>query len=117
MSVGDPLAWLEEQAKAWILGSRDAHRPLAQLLHADVRPLYEPFFEGRVLDVALWRMVPVIEDPPFVGEAEMRGIPRGIEFSRMAGITCQDTVLLLKVSFGETAGLSGILRSAVSVPA
>ena len=94
MSVGALLAWLEEQAKAWILGSRDAHRPLAQMLHADVRAHYEPFFEGRELDVARWRVVPVIEDPPFVAEAEMRGIPRGIEFSRMAGITFQDTVLL-----------------------
>lgn len=92
--MGDPIEWLEEQAKAWILRSRDTHHQLAQPLHADVRPHYEPFFEGRVLDVARWRMVPVIEEPPFVAEAERRGIPRGIDFSRMAGITFHDTVLL-----------------------
>jgi hypothetical protein len=94
VSISDPLAWLEGQAREWILAQRTEHRPRAEPILASACPFLEPFFGSDVLDRARCRAVPRIEDPPFLTEAVALGVPQTIDFTQMAGITFQDTILL-----------------------
>lgn len=90
----DVLAWLEGQARDWILAQRAEHRPRAEPILAAACPVLEPFFGPEVLDRARCRAVPRIDDPPFLTEAGALGVPQTIDFPQMAGITFQDTILL-----------------------
>jgi hypothetical protein len=93
MSIPDPLAWLEGQAREWVLAQRAEHRPeAAPILPAECEAL-EPFFGADVLDRARCRAVPCIENPPFLAAARALGVPGTIDFTQMAGITFQDTIL------------------------
>jgi hypothetical protein len=90
----DVLAWLEGQVRDWILAQRAEHRPRAEPILAAACPFLEPFFGQGVLGRARCRTVPRIEDPPFLAVALAVGVPQTIDFTQMAGITFQDTVLL-----------------------
>jgi hypothetical protein len=90
----DVLAWLEGQARDWILAQRALYRPRAAETPAAARELLGSFFDQDVLDRARWCLVPQIDEPPFQAEALARGMPRKIDFGQMAGITFQDTVLI-----------------------
>lgn len=93
MNLPAPLEWLEVETRGWIRAERNAHRPAATPLGPDARSLYESFFPATTLDRAGFTEVPIITDPPFLGQAAAFGLPP-IAFAEMAGITFDDTVLL-----------------------
>jgi len=90
----DPLDWLAEQAVAWVTSLRTVHRPHSQILPPAQRGRLEPFFDVMTLDRARFRVVPIIENPPFLTQAQELGIPPAIDFTQMSGLTLDDTVLL-----------------------
>jgi hypothetical protein len=94
----DLVAWLNEQGCAWVLRERALHRPASNPLPDDLKSSLAPFFGAAILDGARWRHVPGIQNPPFLDQAIGMGVPGdAIDFSAMAGITFQDTMLLTSV--------------------
>ena len=92
MVDAETRAWLVEQGRVWTRTERDTHRPHTELIPG--RGDFARWFEPRILQLAEYRMVPVIDPPPWRAEALARGVPDAIDFSRLAGITHQDTILV-----------------------
>ncbi|HKX04340.1 MAG TPA: hypothetical protein VJX71_17730 [Methylomirabilota bacterium] len=87
-------AWLIDQARQWSRTERNAHQPLAVPLPAAARPGLASFFTRATLDRARWRWVPGIDNPPWRDEAIARGVPAALDFTRLVGLTHDDTILL-----------------------
>ena len=90
------LDYLVQNGQAWILEQRILHRPEAVLLNQQARSDLEPFFDGKLLDLARFKTVPGIANPGFYRELEEMGQQAPLDFTVMHGITFQDTVLLSK---------------------
>jgi len=88
----EAVAYFVGLARTWVREQRELHRPFAQPLPGPAKTMLAPFFPAPVLDKAHWRRVPAIQNPPFLADAAALGI--ALDFSRMEGITFDDTFLV-----------------------
>ena len=102
------LDYLIQNGQAWVLEQRNLHRPEAVSLNQQARSAFGPFFDGKLLDLARFKMVPGIKNPGFYRELEAMGQLIPLDFTTTHGITFQDTVLLSEhhmQSHGSPLGL------------
>lgn len=88
------LGFLIENGTKWILEQRNQHRPFADELPAAFKDALKPYFQPETLEAVRIREVPQIENPGFYDELRQTGQEIPLDFSRMAGITFVDTVVL-----------------------
>jgi hypothetical protein len=89
------LAWAIDQTRDWIQQQREIHRPAALVLPEVTRHQFRRFFAEGALESARVRSVGTIPNPSFLQQARPLGLPvDGIDFSRMAGLTLVDTILV-----------------------
>jgi hypothetical protein len=89
------LEWAIGQTRTWIEDQRALHRPAAGILPSAAKDAVRPFFPPAVLESARVTAVPAISNPPFLEQARGLGLPvERIDFSRMAGLTVVDTILI-----------------------
>jgi hypothetical protein len=97
----DAVDYFVALACAWIREQRALHHLLAQPLPDAGKVTLAPFFPQAALDRARWRAVPAIENPPFLAEAAPFGVT--LDFSRMDGITFDDTFLVREAALAGNA--------------
>ena len=105
---------LVEKAVEWVDSQRDAHHASAFPLPEPERTLIAPFFTGKTLSQVRFRHIPEIENPAFLGFVEDSD-GRPLDFSQMAGITFNDTVVLSDAYFEETDLVSLLFHECVHV--
>ena len=89
------IAVLTPNARAWISEQRAAHRASSIMLSDSLRGTMAPYFDAVTLQRARIRLVPFIQNPPFYDAllANADSVPL-IDFTEMAGITLDDTILV-----------------------
>ena len=98
----------------WVRAQRESLRPGAFALPQPEGGLIAPFFKPETLASVRFRHVPVIENPAFFGFLEEAGdVP--LDFSRMAGVTFVDTVVLSDAFVEEKDLLSLLFHECVHV--
>lgn len=108
------LDTLIEKGTEWVRAQRETHRPDAFPLPQPESGLIAPFFKRATLDAVRFRHVPEIENPAFYGFlGDLGDLP--IDFSRMAGVTFVDTVLLSDAFVQEADLLSLLFHECVHV--
>ena len=90
----DPLRFLIDNGKAWIVTQRATYRPQAQSLPDAMRSRFSPFFTTGILDAARVHLIPEIQNPPFYAQLAAAGQPLPLDFRKMHGITFIDTVFV-----------------------
>ena len=98
MDMNQLMALLIAQGQKWIKEQRQVFRPRGRLLPQQAMERFGPFFEDRLLQKVRLVTVPALENPGFLEAyrpifAE-KTIPL-LDFSAMAGITYDDTILLV----------------------
>lgn len=94
MNVQALLTFLIQKGEAWVRAQRNHHRPAARPLSDVEKGHFAPFFDPSTLDSARIQRVPGIENPDFYAELQAQGVPNPLDFTVMAGITFEDTILL-----------------------
>lgn len=94
MNPEELLRFLIERGQAWVHAQRDHHRPGARTLAVAEKAAFSPFFAEPILDIALVKCVPAIENPGFYRDLEAIDIPPPLDFTTMEGITFVDTILV-----------------------
>ena len=91
------VPYITEQARNWVQEQQAEHRSLAAGLSKGAREAFAQFFPAEIVEVARFRVVPVINNPPFFGQL---GFSLAIDFTRMEGVTFVDTVALSRTQMG-----------------
>jgi len=116
MDLESLVAFLTPKALAWIVQLRDLHRPASISLSGPVLDAVSPFYKGSTLGRARFRLVDAIENPPFYADlAQMAPSIELIDFSQMAGITLDDTILIRASSNSEIGATSLAFHELVHV--
>ena len=90
------LAYLITEGSAWIQTQRDVLRPGAAELGDGHSERFGPYFRPDTLKSVRYRLVDKIENPGFYRDLAERGIEIPLDFSRMVGITFDDTISISK---------------------
>jgi hypothetical protein len=93
----EDISNLVEEAVRWVEAQRDIHRSGARSLSESERSEFSRFFEPKTLDHARIKAASVIEKPGFFSALSDPG-KRDLllTFTRMAGITFEDTIVISK---------------------
>ncbi len=94
MKVQALLDFLIQNGQGWVRAQRDLHYPTARPLSAKETAGFAGFFEAQTLDSARIKNVPVIQNPEFYSQLTALGEPMPLDFTRMSGITFEDTILI-----------------------
>ncbi len=94
LSQDQLLAYLIENAEAWVREQREIHRPTGRELTSEERNALGDYFEEDILGSARVATVPNIANPEFYQELMHLGFPMPLDFRQMSGITFDDTILL-----------------------
>lgn len=81
--------------RSWVRRERARHRPEAAPLSVGARAALGPFFSSATLEKVRIRVVERLEPPAAIGAVRRLGVPLPLELDRVAGITFDDTVLVL----------------------
>ena len=109
------LNFLIENGTKWIVEQRDRHRPSAVELAAPCKDALKPYFRPETLEAVRVKEVFQIENPGFYNELQQAGQGIPLDFSRMAGITFVDTVLLSQLMSQPAPTLALIFHECVHV--
>jgi hypothetical protein len=101
MDIQVVVDFLIQKGAEWVRAQRDLHRPTARPLTTQEKADFAGFFDAQTLDSARIKNVPVIQNPEFYGQLTALGVQIPVDFTRMAGITFEDTILL---STTQTSG-------------
>jgi len=94
MDVDALISFLIPNAQKWISTQRDLHNPhSAPLSRIEIDILRSFYLEATINRVRV-RHVPRIENPPFYADLALAGVAIPLDFSQMAGITFDDTILI-----------------------
>jgi hypothetical protein len=98
MDMSQLIALLIGQGQKWLKEQREVFRPHGRELPEQAMGQFSAFFEDRLLQKVRLVTVPALENPGFLEAyrpllAE-KGLPM-LDFSAMAGITFDDTILLV----------------------
>lgn len=94
MNVQALLAFLIQKGEGWVRAQRNHHRPAARPLSDVEKAHFAPFFDPPTLEAARIKRVPAVENPDFYVELQAQGVLIPLDFTVMAGITFNDTILL-----------------------
>lgn len=115
MDVDALIAFLIMNGQNWISAQRDLHyKYSAPLLENDIEPL-KGFYLRETIERARIRNVPQIENPPFYNDLRQLGVPVPLDFSQMAGITFDDTILISDLYANTQSHISLIFHEMVHV--
>jgi len=115
MDVTSLVTFLIPNARQWITDQRNMNRPHASPLSKEIIDSLQQCFRMTTLGRAQIRIVSQIENPPFYADLMKMGIDVPIDFSQMAGITFDDTVLINKSYSGTPPPISLIFHELVHV--
>ncbi len=101
----ETLAAFVERGARWIEAQRAAFRPAARPLPAAERERLSGFFSGRVLETARLARTGRIGNPGFLADFGRAGLPAPPDFTRMAGITFVDTVVVAEAGWPPSGPL------------
>jgi len=104
------ISILVEEAVRWVEAQRGIHRPGARAFSESETVEFSRFFDAQILDSTRIKAVPVIEEPGFLsalGEAGKRDLL--LTFTRMAGITFEDTIVISQSQTPLRSQLSPLL--------
>lgn len=101
MNVQALLDFLIQHGQTWVRAQRDLHRPTADPLSGREKADFAWFFDAQALDSARIKKVSVIQNPEFYSQLTALGVSLPLDFTMMAGITFEDTILL---STTQTSG-------------
>lgn len=108
MDMNQLMALLIGQGQKWIKEQRLVFRPRGRLLTQEAMGRFSPFFEDRLLQKVRLLTVSALENPGFLeayrSTFDEKAIPL-LDFSEMAGITFDDTILLVDRLLGADSGL------------
>ena len=107
MDLETLVAFLAENAGAWIKEQRDLHFETSEPLPDTTRAALRGYFEPETLDRARVCRAPAIDNPPFYEEFSEAGKAIPLDFSAWAGITFGDVIML------TDAGDSGSMPNSV----
>ena len=105
------LVWLIDQGRNWVVRQHAKYHPIATPLSDPLKGLLSPFFDPATLNVARCCSVPVIENPSFRAEAIARGLvqPDAMNFTKMDGVTFQDTFLVSQAKQLSNAEVNALI--------
>ena len=94
MDIDALIAFLIPNAQKWISFQRDLHNShSAPLSNIEIDILQKFYLEATINRVRV-KHVPRIENPPFYADLARAGVSIPLDFSQMAGITFDDTILI-----------------------
>ena len=107
------LLWLIDKGRDWVVRQHAKYYPDAVPLSDSLKDFLAPFFTLATLNTARCRVVPSIENPPFRVEAVARRLiqPDALDFTKMAGLTFQDTFLVSRAMQLNTAAANALIGS------
>ncbi len=88
------IPFLIENGQQWTRSSRKQHRPNGRQLVPDEISYLSPFFHRAILDAVRVDQVPLIQNPWFYDDFREKNIPIPLDFTQMAGITFDDTIVI-----------------------
>ena len=105
------LIWLVDQGRNWVVRQHAKYHPIATPYQIHSRPPLSRFFDPATLNVARCCSVPVIENPSFRAEAIARGLvqPDAMNFTKMDGVTFQDTFLVSQAKQLSNAEVNALI--------
>ena len=113
----DEIGFLIREATAWVKAQRERHRPNARELTREEKQPLAGFFPPEILNAARVKEVRKIENPAFFSVYTGAGKPVPLDFSRAAGLTLIDTILITRSSrpLSSPSGLPLLLHELVHV--
>ncbi len=94
MDIQVVIDFLIQNGAEWVRAQRDLYRPTARPLTTEEKAAFAGFFDAQTLDSAQIKNVPVIQNPEFYGQLSALGVSTPLDFTMMAGITFEDTILI-----------------------
>ena len=94
MDVDALIAFLIPNAKKWISTQRDLHNPHSVRLSKIEIDILQRFYLEATINRVRVRHVPRIENLPFYEDLARVGVSISLDFSQMAAITFDDTILI-----------------------
>jgi hypothetical protein len=94
MDVDALIAFLILNGQNWISDQRDVHNPHSAPLSKTEIGILQSFYRKATIERVRVRHVPRIENPPFYEDLARAGVSIPLDFSQMAGITFDDTILI-----------------------
>lgn len=109
------LRFFIENGKSWIISQRNLHRSSAEQISSLDKKCLQSYFQTSTLDIIRISRVPRIENPEFYNVFVRAGQPIPLDFSKMAGITFIDTVLIVESEEVKTDLISLLFHECVHV--
>ena len=103
MDLETLVAFLADNAGAWIKEQRDRYVGTSKPLPDTTRAALRGYFEPETLDRARVGHAPVIDNPPFYSEFAAAGKAIPLDFSAWAGITFGDVIMITDA--GDSASM------------
>jgi len=97
MNTKELESFLIHNGRIWVQAQWDYHRPGARALTDDEKTAFLPFFGGDILNATRVSVVPIIENPAFYATLPSVLVGQLIDFTKMAGITFLDTILVSRI--------------------
>jgi len=93
-SLTQLIDFLIQGGRQWIRTSQAKHRPDGRALTEDEVQAVGAFFPAPLLAHARVAEVPIIENPPFYADLQRLGMQIPLDFTIMAGITFENTIVV-----------------------
>jgi hypothetical protein len=103
MSIPVDLTWLASVASNWVNAQRDRYRPLGRSLIPHEIAVLKDFFDAAALTAVRIHTVSKIENPFFYAALPPSVTASLIDFTAMAGITFDNTIVIASGVLGTRA--------------